>query len=283
MSVRPETVAPGVEVFAARTPTLPPATHTNSYALGERQVLLVEPATPFEDERRAWLGWARGLQSAGRELVGIFVTHHHIDHVGGAGFLARELGLPLWAHQATAERLAGAVQITRRLEEGETIRLDGATPQAWQVLHTPGHAPGHLCLHEAETGALIVGDMVASVGTILIEPVDGDMQVYLDQLRRLQGLAATVALPAHGTPIEGPSALFAFYVKHRLAREAKVVDALAHAGGGGGSLGSLVREAYADTPEALWPLAQMSLEAHLIKLEREGRARRGGEGWLAAA
>ncbi|MEJ7735551.1 MAG: MBL fold metallo-hydrolase [Polyangiaceae bacterium] len=283
MSVRPETVAPGLQVFPARTPTLPPATHTNSYALGGQQVLLVEPATPFDDERRAWLEWARGLRAAGRDLVAIFVTHHHIDHVGGADFLARELGLPLWAHQATAERLAGAVEITRRLEEGETIRLDGPTPQAWQVLHTPGHAPGHLCLHEAEMGAVVVGDMVASVGTILIEPVDGDMQVYLEQLRRLEALAARVALPAHGTPIEGPSALFAFYVKHRLAREAKVIDALGRAGSGGGSLGSLVRDAYADTPEALWPLAQMSLEAHLIKLECDGRARRGGEGWLAAA
>jgi glyoxylase-like metal-dependent hydrolase (beta-lactamase superfamily II) len=281
--MRPETVAPGLQVFPARTPTLPPATHTNSYALGEQQVLLVEPATPFDDERLAWLEWARGLRSAGRELVAIFVTHHHIDHVGGADFLARELGLPLWAHRATAERLAGAVEIARRLDEGETLRLDGPTPQAWQVLHTPGHAPGHLCLHEAEMGAVVVGDMVASVGTILIEPVDGDMQVYLDQLRRLEALEAKVALPAHGTPIEGPSALFAFYVKHRLAREAKVAEALGRAGGGGGTLGSLVRDAYADTPEALWGLAQMSLEAHLIKLEREGRARRGGEGWLAAA
>ena len=61
------------------------------------------------------------------------------------------------------------------------------------------------------------------------QPVDGDMQVYLDQLRRLEALSAKVALPAHGTPIVGPSALFAFYVKHRLAREAKVVDALGRA------------------------------------------------------
>jgi glyoxylase-like metal-dependent hydrolase (beta-lactamase superfamily II) len=272
-----------VEVFAARTPTLPPATHTNSYALGTRQVLLVEPATPFDEERRAWLDWARGLRAVGRELVGIFVTHHHIDHVGGADFLARELELPLWAHAATAERLGGAVRIERQLSEGETLHLDGPSPQSWQVLHTPGHAPGHLCLHEAALGAVIVGDMVASVGTILIEPVDGDMQMYLDQLRRLEGLEARVALPAHGTPIAGPSALFAFYVKHRLAREAKVVDALGRAGEDGGSLAELVRTAYADTPEALWSIAQLSLEAHLIKLERDGRARRGGTGWQAAA
>ena len=81
---RPRSVADGVALFPARTPTLPPATHTNSYALGTRDVLLVEPATPFEDERRAWLDWARGLASQGRHLVAIFATHHHIDHISGA-------------------------------------------------------------------------------------------------------------------------------------------------------------------------------------------------------
>ena len=41
--------------------------------------------------------------------------------------------------------------------------------------------------------------------------------------------------------------------------------------------------AYADTPPALWPIARMSLEAHLIKLERDGRARRGGQGFVAVS
>ena len=56
--IRPLEIAPGYERFAALTPTLPPATHTNSYAIGTRDVLLVEPATPYEEERREWLAWA---------------------------------------------------------------------------------------------------------------------------------------------------------------------------------------------------------------------------------
>ena len=285
--MEPRAVARGVDLFSARTPTLLPATHTNSYALGEREVVLVEPATPYDDERRAWLAWARAFPSQGRKLVAIALTHHHQDHVGGAEFFAQELGLPLWAHEATAARLPH-LAIARRLEDGEPIILDGESPQRWTALHTPGHAPGHLCFHEARQRIVVVGDMVASVGTILIEPHDGDMIAYLEQLERLAQLDAVMALPAHGDPIDeagkvgqAPLDLFRFYIGHRLAREARVVLALRGAGEGGATLEALVKVAYADTPPAIWPLARLSLEAHLIKLEREGRARRAGEGWVS--
>jgi glyoxylase-like metal-dependent hydrolase (beta-lactamase superfamily II) len=286
--MRPRGVARGVELFPARTPTLLPATHTNSYALGEREIVLVEPATPHDDERREWLSWARSFPSTGRELVAIALTHHHIDHVGGAEFFAKELGLPIWAHEATAGRLP-ELPIARRLAEGESFVLDGEIPQRWTALHTPGHAPGHLCFHEASQRVVVVGDMVASVGTILIEPTDGDMIAYLAQLERLASLDASLALPAHGEPIgdDGagsptPSALFKYYIAHRLSREAKVEKALAAAGPAGATGLALVPVAYADTPPVVWPLARLSLEAHLIKLEREGRARRAGEGWATA-
>jgi glyoxylase-like metal-dependent hydrolase (beta-lactamase superfamily II) len=260
-------IADGIEAFAARTPTLPPATHTNSYALGTRDVLLVEPATPYDDERRRWLEWARGLVSRGRRPVALFVTHHHVDHVGGTEFLARELSLPVWAHALTAQRLSDVV-VARQLSDGDVVDLDGPEPQRWEVLHTPGHAPGHVCLFERGLGAVVVGDMVASVGTILIEPGDGDMRVYLEQLRRLAALSARVALPAHGTPIDEPTQHFEFYVRHRLKREAKVLDALA-----AGTLdpAQLLAEVYADTPKSVWPIARLSLAAHLDKLLAEGK------------
>lgn len=274
--IRPRDVAGGVAAFAVRTPTLPPATHTQSYALGTRQLLLVEPATPYADEQREWLAWAKGLVSAGRELVAIVLTHHHADHVGGAEKLSRELGAPLWAHAATAARLP-ELAIARELEEGETLLLDGPEPQAWKVLVTPGHAPGHVCLFEERLGAVVVGDMVASEGTILIEPTDGDMAEYLVQLRRLEALGASTALPAHGDPIPEPSRLFAHYVSHRLAREEKVVKAVEAAGVPGATDIFIVPDAYADTPKAAWPLALLSVRAHLVKLVREGRVRTDGE------
>lgn len=267
---RPRPVAPGVALFPAQTPTLPPATHTNSYALGDREVLLIEPATPHPDEQDAWISWAEGLRAEGRRLVALFATHHHHDHVAGADLLARRLALPLWAHEATAARISPPV--SRTLRDGEEIPLDGAPPQRWRVLHTPGHAPGHLCLFEPSLRCLVVGDMVASVGTILIAPGDGDMAEYLRQLERLASLDASLALPAHGDPIDAPSALFRHYIRHRLSRERKVLDAL---GGSlhGRSIHEILLEAYADTPPALHGIARLSLRAHLEKLENEGRVR----------
>jgi ribonuclease/clavin/mitogillin len=271
VAVRPRELSRSIASFAARTPTLPPATHTNSYALGSREVLLVEPATPYEDEQRTWIAWARALPSTGRTPVAIVATHHHVDHIGGVDVLSRELGLPVWAHPETAARID--VPVGRELVEGDTIDLDGPIPARWSVLHTPGHAPGHICLFDRDEGAVVVGDMVASVGTILIEPREGDMKVYLEQLDRLATLDARVALPAHGEPIDDPTSLFERYIAHRKMREEKVFAALPLPGEPPVSPDAVVPRAYDDTPAHVWPIALLSLQAHLEKLVHDGRVR----------
>jgi glyoxylase-like metal-dependent hydrolase (beta-lactamase superfamily II) len=130
-----------------------------------------------------------------------------------------------------------------------------------------------VCLYDETEGTLVVGDMVASVGTILIAPGDGDMRVYLEQLERLAALDARLALPAHGEPIDAPSTLLRRYVAHRLMREAKVLASVERRGAVGGRDDELLPDAYDDTPVTIWPIALLSLRAHLAKLEGEGRIR----------
>jgi glyoxylase-like metal-dependent hydrolase (beta-lactamase superfamily II) len=277
-AARVKSAAPTIEVLAVRTPTLPPATHTNTFLVGTGQAVLVEPATPYQEEQDVMVEWVESARARGVEPIAIIATHHHPDHIGGAGVLRDRLGLPLWGHAMTAQRLSGVVEVDRLLEDGERIELDGPTKTALTAVHTPGHAPGHLCFVDEASGIMIAGDMVASIGTIIVEPIDGDMILYLDSLRRIASLEPAALLPAHGDIIEDPQAILRFYIAHRLMREGKVLDAL-EAHGQAARPDDLVARAYDDTPEALWPLAVRSIEAHLIKLEREERITSEGGCW----
>jgi glyoxylase-like metal-dependent hydrolase (beta-lactamase superfamily II) len=188
--------------------------------------------------------------------------------VGGVRLVKERLKVPLWCHARTADRLD--VPTERLLEDGEVLELAGTPPQRWRVLYTPGHARGHLCLVDERTRAAVVGDMVASVGTIVIDPPEGDMGEYLRQLARLRDWPVTVLYPAHGTAIPDGPAKLREYLEHRAKREALIVAAVDEAGV---TLSEVVQRAYVDTPPFLYPVAERSALAVLLKLEREGRVR----------
>lgn len=264
MPVEARQVAPGIRVLALRTPTLPPAAHTNVYLVGpaDGPVIVVDPGSPYDDQQAILEGYLAEVP-----IAAVLLTHHHLDHAGGAAALAARHGVPIAAHAETARRLAGVVEVTEVIEDGATVH--GIT-----AVHTPGHATGHLCFEYG--GATIAGDMVAGVGTILIDPDEGDMALYLASLERLLARPPAVLLPAHGPALlDGPAKLRE-YLAHRRMREERVVAAL---GDAPASLRALLRSSYSDTPSVLWPLAERSLRAHLDKLVREGRARQRDAGW----
>jgi ribonuclease/clavin/mitogillin len=256
-------VAPGIRVLALRTPTLPPAAHTNIYLVGPEAgpVAVIDPGSPYPDQQAIL---DRVLASAPPCVV--LLTHHHGDHVGGAAALAERWSVPIAAHPATARRLAGRVDVSQRLEDGDTAY--GVT-----AIFTPGHAEGHLCYTVG--GATIAGDMVAGVGTILVDPSEGDMAVYLASLERLLARPPMMLLPAHGPEIADGHRKLSDYLAHRRMREALVAAALRDTPR---TLAELVAEAYRDTPRMLWGLAERSLLAHLVKLAREHRAIDHGDG-----
>src|ERR1044071_7066784 len=123
-------VAPGIRVLALRTPTLPPAAHTNAYLVGPgaRPGAVVDPGSPYPDQQAIL---DRVLASAPPCVV--LLTHHHGDHVGGAAALAERWSVPIAAHPATARRLAGRVAVSVHLEDGDTA-------YGVNAIFTPGHA-----------------------------------------------------------------------------------------------------------------------------------------------
>lgn len=263
-----------IRVVPLRSPTLPPATHTNMVLVGRQRVWVVDPATLVDGERARALDAVEGLSGEGRRPVGILLTHHHHDHVCAANWLRGETGLEIFATARTRDLLGDGLPVDVVLGEGDVLDGSDDGGDRWLVLETPGHASGHLVLWQKETGWMVAGDMVASEGTIIIEPPDGHMTTYIDQLERLASLAPSRLVPSHGDIVSDPVALFAHYVGHRLEREERVVGALAE---GPADLATLTVRSYPELHPSILPLAERSCLAHLIRLEEHQRAHRDAE------
>ena len=196
------------------------------------------------------------------------MTHGHVDHVSGVPDVATLAPgasfhkLP-WPGKGDANP-----QGSQTLSDGDVVQGEGYTLRA---VYTPGHAPDHLCFYLEEEKALFSGDVILGVGTTVIPRESGDLGDYLASLRRLQGLDLERIYPGHGPVIEDPQAKIAFYIEHRLEREAQILDGLA---GGARSIPELVAVIYRNYPSNLHAAAGQSVGSHLDKLEKEGRVTR---------
>jgi len=108
-----------------RTPTLPPATHTNCLLLGDEELWVVDPGSPWPEEQAILRETLDKLAEEGRRAAGVLLTHHHLDHTGGA----RALGLPIAATRETAAKLDFPVD--RTVEDGERFEVG---PRGWRAL-----------------------------------------------------------------------------------------------------------------------------------------------------
>lgn len=265
-------IRPGLFVWPMRTRTLPPATHTNVHLVGHGGMVMVDPGGADADEVARLLAFVEQLGAEGRTVGEIWLTHHHPDHVGGAAAVAQALNVGVHAHPDTAARLSEfGVPVIPDLVDGHLKELRGMPgSDGWRlrVHHTPGHAPGHIVLHEEVSGSLLAGDMVSGVGFILIDPPSGHMGTYIKSLEKMKALGASALFPGHGSATGGVLERLDDYIAHRLEREAKVLTALA---AGPAGVAELLPTVYADVEPALHPLAARSLLAHLYKLMEEGR------------
>jgi glyoxylase-like metal-dependent hydrolase (beta-lactamase superfamily II)/8-oxo-dGTP pyrophosphatase MutT (NUDIX family) len=273
---------PDVHMVTLRTPTLPPATHTNCYLVGAEEFLIVDPGSGEEREIARLLRQVALRREAGATPHAVVLTHHHGDHVAGAAPVARELAVPVWAHAATWERWpegrAVRAERGRDLADGDGTALSGG--EKLRVMHTPGHAAGHVALLEERRGSLFAGDLLSGVSTVLVDSAPGSLDLYLESLARLRDCGARTLFPAHGPPLIDPPKVIRRLLDHRAEREERILAAIA---GGAYDLAAIVREAYADTPGADPGLAARQVESHLDRLERLGRVRAKGGRWQVAA
>jgi glyoxylase-like metal-dependent hydrolase (beta-lactamase superfamily II) len=266
-----EEVAPQVRRIVAKNPGPYTFLGTNTYLVGRGQVAVIDPG-PKNDRHLSAIATA----TKGERISHILITHSHRDHCDGARPLQGLLGGEVLAYGPTESRRgAGAPGLgeafvdpefipDRKIADGATIKGPGFT---LDVLHTPGHAPDHLCFALLGQRTLFTGDHVMGWNTTVIAPPEGNMANFLTSLERLLTRHDKMFLPGHGGRIQTPQRVAKAYLMHRRWREQTILTCLEE---GRGSVPRIVARLYGGLGADLKEAAALSVLGHLEHLISRG-------------
>jgi glyoxylase-like metal-dependent hydrolase (beta-lactamase superfamily II) len=212
-------------------------------------------------------------------ITHILITHSHRDHCDGARPLQSLLGGDIMSFGPTGtERGAGAPGLgeafvdpafrpDRQLKDGDVVKIGGV---ALDVLHTPGHAPDHLCFALVGQRTVFTGDHVMGWNTTVIAPPEGNMARFLVSLERLLARHDKVFLPAHGGRVQTPQRVVKAYIMHRQWREQTILACLED---GVSTIPRIVAKIYGELDADLKAAAALSVLAHLEHMINRGLAK----------
>ena len=247
---------------------------TNTYLVGKDALAVIDPGPDDAGHLRAILAAAQG-----RPITHILLTHAHIDHVAGLSALQSATGAVTVAFPRSIRDQPSS---TPRTPSGTefidwTFRPDlalrhGLTFQAgdhaFEAIHTPGHAPDHICFAlPAYPEILFSGDHVMGWSTSVIAPPEGHMGDYVRALEQLSQRAEKHYLPGHGASIPDGARTARVYLLHRQAREQAILKAVR---GGAATIAHITSIVYAGIAENLLNAARLSTQAHLEFLAEKG-------------
>jgi glyoxylase-like metal-dependent hydrolase (beta-lactamase superfamily II) len=237
---------------------------TNTYLVGIDEVAVIDPGPDVQGHVDAIVG-----ASMKERVRWVLLTHTHPDHAPATTRLVKATGAEVVAFAKKDKDDSGIVP-DRLVGDGDTIE---GTEFGLDVLHTPGHAPNHICFLLEEERMLFTGDTVLEGTWSVVNPArGGDMTAYFASLARLRKIPRLRGLaPGHGEAIEEPRARIDEYLSHRKRREQQILRYLKK------QEQARVREIVAalygsqDLPEPLVAAAGWQVHAHLLKLKAEGK------------
>jgi glyoxylase-like metal-dependent hydrolase (beta-lactamase superfamily II) len=254
-------------------------TGTQTHLVGTSDLAVIDPGPDDPAHLDALLA-----AIAGRPVTAIVITHTHRDHSPLSRALKAATGAPIVGCTPLVLDDPGAradaafdrdYAPDRVLADGDQIAGAGWTLAA---VATPGHTSNHLAFALEESRALFSGDHVMGWSTTVISPPDGDMADYLASLAKLMLRDDRVYYPAHGEAIDNPCRFVRGLIGHRKQREGQILRLLER---GVGERPAMVDQMYVGIDPRLKGAAERSVLAHLIDLERRGRARQEAEAWNA--
>jgi glyoxylase-like metal-dependent hydrolase (beta-lactamase superfamily II) len=278
-----EDVAPGVRRIVANNPSPYTFLGTNTYLVGSGDIAIIDPGPGDERHVEAIAAATKGMR-----ISHILITHSHRDHCDGARALQAALGGEILSFGPTeTPRGAGAPGLgsdfvdedfvpDRKIKEGEEVRGSG---YALDVLHTPGHAPDHLCFALVGQRTVFTGDHVMGWNTTVIAPPEGNMAKFLSSMQRLLTRHDKIFLPAHGGRVLTPQRVVKAYVMHRQWRENTILACLDE---GGRTIPQIVAKIHGGLDPELKDAASLSVLAHLEYLIEKNMVMAEGTSGLGA-
>jgi len=249
-------VLPGIGRIVARNPGIMTYHGTNTYLIdGVDGVSIIDPGPPDTQHVSDILNAA-----AGKKISRLVLTHSHFDHMGAVPALQEATGAPVAAfHKSGLEGYRADIALH------DDTELAGLT-----AVHTPGHAPDHLCFQfflPDGSKILFSGDHVMSWSSSIVSPPEGDMLAYYRSLKRVMARDDIYYLPGHGPVLPEPQNLAGELLAHRQKREDAILSALR---GQDWSIAALAAELYSKSDPALKVAATRNVLAHMLKLKAEG-------------
>jgi glyoxylase-like metal-dependent hydrolase (beta-lactamase superfamily II) len=266
-----ETVAPGLRRIVCHNPGPMTFKGTNLYVIGEKEVAVVDPGPATHDQLDVLF-----KQLDGEVITHILLTHCHSDHSGAVGALRKRTGavvcgMPraaddpaLKAKGPSGKSFVTPVKFDVELSHGSKI---GGTNWEAEALHTPGHAPDHLCFALPSHRVLLSGDHVMGWNTSVVAPPEGHMGKYLSSLELLMDRDDPFYLPGHGGPVFEPQRFVKALIFHRRWRESEILECLRD---GVATIRDMVPRMYRGLEPALVPAAAMAVLAHVEFLAEKG-------------